>query len=45
MKQKEAERHRIETENWVMYNNQNWVLDRQVSHKAGNVHFERDREL
>lgn len=45
MKLKEARRHRIETENWVMCNNQNWVLEMQVSHRAGNVYFEREKEL
>lgn len=45
MKLKEARRHRIETENWVMCNNQNWVLEMQVSNRAGNVYFEREKEL
>lgn len=41
----EGRRHRTETENWVMCNNQNWVLEMQVSHRAGNVYFKREKEL
>lgn len=33
----EGRRHRTETENWV--------LEMQVSHRAGNVYFEREKEL
>lgn len=45
VKQEGAGRHRIETGNWVMCSNQIWVLEVQVSPRAGNVDFRRDKEL